>query len=87
MYLNWLGLPFQTMLLGIEAFSVIGLRMEKFASGGPGVFAEASRMIIEKNSALQEAAATLIGGGSMDKVVRRYRTHVQANETRLLAGR
>lgn len=87
MYKNWLALPFQTMMLGMEAYSVIGLRIEKFAGGGPGALVEASRMIAEKNSALQEAAATLIGGGSMDTVVRRYRTHVRANEVRLLAGR
>jgi hypothetical protein len=87
MYLTWLNLPFQTMLLGMEACSVIGLRMEKLAGGGPGAFVEANRMIVEKNSALHEAAATLMGGGSMDKVVERYRTHVRANEARLQADR
>ena len=40
-------------------------------------------MVTEKIAAAQEAAATLMTGGSPEKVVRRYRTHVRQNRTRL----
>jgi hypothetical protein len=38
---------------------------------------------MEKTTALAEAATTLATGGSPRTVVRRYRTHVKANERRL----
>lgn len=44
---------------------------------------EAQRMLTEKGFALAEAANTLAVGGSMAKVVRRYRSHVRANKRRL----
>jgi hypothetical protein len=84
MFLNFLELPFQVMLLGMEAQAVIGLRMSKIADGGPAAMLEAHRMVTEKVSALAEAAGTLMGGGTTQTVVRRYRSHVQANEARLL---
>jgi hypothetical protein len=40
-------------------------------------------MVNEKTTALAEAATTLAFGGSAETVVRRYRTHVRANERRL----
>ena len=40
-------------------------------------------MVMEKSAALAEAATTLATGGSPQTVVRRYRTHVKANERRL----
>ena len=86
MFLNFLELPFQLMLLGMEAQAVIGLRIGKIADGGPAAMLEAHRMVTEKVSALAEAAGTLMGGGSAQTVVRRYRSHVQANEARLLGS-
>ena len=44
---------------------------------------EAQRMLTEKGFALAEAVNTLAVGGSMAKVVRRYRSHVRANKRRL----
>ena len=42
-----------------------------------------TKMVMEKTAALAEAATTLATGGSPRTVVRRYRTHVKANERRL----
>jgi hypothetical protein len=86
MFLTCIELPFQMMLLGMEAQAVIGLRMRKIAGGGPAAIIEAQRMIAEKTAALAEAAATLMGGGSAQTVVRRYRSHVRANEVRLIGS-
>jgi hypothetical protein len=41
-------------------------------------------MVLEKGTAFVEAATTLALGGSAEKVIRRYRTHVRANERRLM---
>jgi len=40
-------------------------------------------MVNEKISAFAEAATTFAMGGSPEKIVRRYRTHVKANARRL----
>jgi hypothetical protein len=84
MFLTCIELMLQTMLLGIEAQAVIGLRLRKIADGGPAALVEVHQMVAEKTTALAEAAATLGGGGSFRSVVGRLRTHVQANEHRLL---
>lgn len=84
MFLTCLELSFQTILLGMEAQSVIGLRLGKLAQGGPAAFIEAHDMVAEKAAAVVETTATFFGGGSVGTVVRRYRALVQANEARLL---
>lgn len=84
MFLSCLELTWQTMLLGLEAQSVISLRMRKLADGGPAAVTESHRMVAEKVAAAAEAAATLGAGGTTSSVVRRLRAHVQANEVRLL---
>jgi hypothetical protein len=76
-------LGLQTMLLGMEASSVIGLRMKRMLHGGPTALVEANCMILEKTAALAEAGATLLGGGSVRTVVGCYRGYVRANELRL----
>jgi hypothetical protein len=78
-------LGLQTMLLGMEASSVIGLRMKKMLHGGPGALVEAHCMVVEKAAALAEAGATLLGGGTVRTVVGCYRGYVRANELRLAA--
>ena len=80
---NWMRLTGDMALLGMEAQRVIGLRLMRIAAGGRGARFESGRMITEKIAAAQEAAATLMAGGSPEKVVRRYRTHVRKNRTRL----
>jgi hypothetical protein len=64
MWLNCLDLSLQTMLLGMEAHAVIGLRLSKIAAGGPTAMTEAHQMVTEKMSALAEAAGTLVVSGS-----------------------
>jgi hypothetical protein len=86
MFFTCIELTLQTMLLGFEAQSVIGLRLRKLADGGPAALTETHRMMTEKTAALAEAAATFGAGGTVSNVVRRLRTHVQANEARLLGS-
>lgn len=85
MWLNCIELTLQTMLLGIEAHAVVGLRLRKIAAGGPAARVEAYQMVTEKIGALAEAAETLAISGSLQAVVHRFRAHVRANESRLLA--
>ncbi len=80
---NWFDLSMQTAMLGFEAQRVIGLRLMKLAAGDAAAAVEAQRMVTEKVAAFIEASATLATGGSHRKVIRRYRTHVRANERRL----
>jgi hypothetical protein len=68
---------------GFEAQRVIALRLMKLAQGGPAARKEAEKMVSEKMAASAEAAVTLAGGGSLEAVVRRYRTIMRANEKRL----
>ena len=79
-----LELTFQTILLGMEAHSVIGLRMKRMAAGGPAAIVEANQMVTEKVAALTDAAVTFMSGGSIQTVIGRFRTQVLANERRLL---
>jgi len=84
MFNDWLRLTFDAALLGFESQRVVGLRLACLAAGGAVAEAEAQRMILEKGTAFVEAATTLALGGSAEKVIRRYRTHVRANERRLM---
>ena len=67
----WLTLSFKAFQLGIEAQSVVALRMMRLASGGAGTRAEMGRMIQEKAAAVVEAqfAATAAAvAGNKDHV-------------------
>jgi hypothetical protein len=87
----WLALCVQAFRLGIEAQSVIALRMMRLASGGAKAKAEMSRMVIEKAAAIAEAhvAATMAAAkGGKDHVVagkalKVFRKRVRANKRRL----
>lgn len=57
--------------------------MLKLARGGAFGQREAQLMVTEKGFALAEAFGTLATGGSIEKVVRRYRKIVRANKRRL----
>ena len=91
MYNPWLGLAFKAIELGIEAQSVIALRVMRLAAGGARGRAEASRMVAEKVGALAEAqtaAAAAILTGRRQKVVagkvlNTYKKRVRANRRRL----
>jgi hypothetical protein len=83
MFKTWMDFAFDAARLAQETQEVMALRMMKLAAGGSASRAEAERMVTEKSAAAAEAFGTLAFGGSMQKVVRRYRTHVRANKRRL----
>ncbi|TNC05226.1 hypothetical protein FF100_36010 [Methylobacterium terricola] len=72
-----------TVLLAFEAQKVVELRLVRLAWGGQDARDEMVSMVTEKIAAAIEAAGTLMGGGSFDTVVSRYREHVAANTKRL----
>jgi hypothetical protein len=87
----WLTLSFKAFQLGIEAQSVVALRMMRLVSGGAGTRAEMGRMIQEKAAAIAEAqfAATAAAvAGNKDHVIagkalKVFRKRVRANRRRL----
>jgi len=83
MFTAWMKFALAAARLGQETQEVMTLRMTKIARGGTTGHLEAHRMLTEKGFALAEAASTLAVGGSMTRVVRRYRSHVRANKRRL----
>ena len=83
MFTPWMKFAIATARLGQETQEVMALRMMKIARGGAPGNLEAHRMLTEKGFALAGAASTLAVGGSMAKVVRRYRSYVRANKRRL----
>jgi len=83
MYRAWMDLTFASARLCQEAQEVITLRVMKLALGDAASHREAQRMVMEKGFALAEAMGTLAMGGSMHKVVGRYRSQVRANKRRL----
>lgn len=78
----WIKLTIDTTLLGLEAQSVIGLRLAQIVTGR-GSPAEAHLMMTEKMLAFMDAATTVAAGGSAHTVVEDYRRRVQANARRL----
>jgi hypothetical protein len=82
---SWMRLATDTTLLGLEAQSVIGLRLAQLATG-QGTPAEAQLMMTEKMLALMDAATTIAAGGSAHTIVEDYRKRVQANARRLRAA-
>ena len=83
LFTNWMKITGDAAMLGIETQQVIHLRMMKLFAGGPQAQSEALRMVTEKTTALEEATMTLARGGSAQRVIRRYRTHVKSNRRRL----
>ena len=85
-------LSFDTLRLGCEAYSLIGLRLFEMATGGVPAVSEALRMVPEKTMALADAqiliAASILSGRpdlAPARVVALYRDRVSANEQRLTA--
>ena len=83
MYDSWLRLGLDTVRLGMEAQTVVALRLAKLSLGGSAAQDEAHRMVVEKVEAAAEAAMTLATGGTPERVVRDYRRKVRANAYRL----
>ena len=96
MFNPWLALTFKTIQLGIEAQSVIALRLMRFAVGGGARGQdEARRIVVEKIAAVlaaQTAAASVIMTARKhtvvaSKVVRDFKKRVHANRRRLSVRR
>jgi hypothetical protein len=91
MFDPWITLGMRVFQLGIEAQSVMALRIMRLASGDARGQDELNRMVIEKMTALAEAqmaAATAIMNGHKDHVVARraltvFRKRVRDNRRRL----
>ncbi|MBD2751162.1 hypothetical protein IC232_31515 [Microvirga sp. BT688] len=81
----WMKLTMDTALLGLEAQSVIGLRLMQIAMG-QGTPSEAQLMMTEKMLAFMDAATTVASGGSAEAIIEGYRRRVQANARRLRAA-
>ncbi|HEX4408087.1 MAG TPA: hypothetical protein VH206_04865 [Xanthobacteraceae bacterium] len=87
----WFTLSSQAVLLGIEAQSVMAMRMMRLAAGGANGQAEAQRMVTEKVAAFAEAHAAAVAGvvaGSnghhvAKKVLNVYGKRVRGNRRRL----
>jgi hypothetical protein len=89
----WLSLSQDTMMLGLEAQSVIGLRLLKAVMGGEPAQREVALMFTEKAQAIIDAQLVLaesalageahLGPG---RAVALYRKRVQANQRRLGRG-
>ncbi len=89
----WLRVGWDAWSLGLEASSVIGLRLAKIAAGGAAGEAESRRMVAEKidaGMALQAAAMTGALGftplSATAGAVSHYRRKVRANRRRLIKG-
>lgn len=87
----WVGIGLDAWRLGLDASSVIGLRVLKIAAGGPEGDAESKRMVEEKmQSGLELQAKAFSGGlgsspeGATSAVLAHYRRKVSANRRRLM---
>ena len=90
----WISIVRDAMRLGIEAQSVVALRMARFARGGGFDWAEAQRMVSEKAETLarvQVATAMSMLSGQQPPVLARqaigiYGKRVRHNRRRLSGG-
>ncbi|WP_213980674.1 hypothetical protein [Sphingomonas sp. dw_22] len=89
-YAGWAGAGLDAWALGMEASTVIGLRLAKMAMGGPAARSEAWLMLSEKMQAATELQTALVTGqlgatplAGTRKVLRHYRRKVKANRRRL----
>lgn len=87
---NWMKLAMDSWSLGLEASTVVGMRMLKLSQGGPAAAAECDRMVREKLDAAAEMQLLAMTGGlgatsgsAAAKAVGHYRKKVRANKRRL----
>jgi len=86
----WLRFYSDIGALGIEASTVIGLRLAKIAVGGPAGEKESERMVEEKVAAAAELGAMAMtgalgftGAAVTKRTLAHYRRKVRANRRRL----
>jgi len=89
----WTRVAADAWLLGIEASTVVSLRMLKLAAGGPAARTESRRMVSEKLAAAQSWQRLALTGGlggsaptAAGRTLRHYRRKVKANRRRLQKG-
>lgn len=89
----WVGIGLDAWRLGVESYSVMGLRALRIAQGGEPARAEAERMVAEKveaGLALQTLALSgalgLTPAQASARTMAHYRRKVRANRRRLLKG-
>ena len=95
MFNPWLAFSLNAFQMGVEAQSVIALRMLRFASGNARSETEATRMVTEKIAAAAEAQAVAamatISGHPQhvvaNKALKVFKKRVRANKRRLTANR
>jgi hypothetical protein len=87
---NWMKLAMDSWSLGMEASTVVGMRMLKLSQGGPAAAAEAERMVREKIDAAVDLQMLALTGGlgltshrAASKTVGHVRRKVRANRKRL----
>lgn len=80
--------------LGLEASTVVGMRMLRLSEGGPAAASEAQRMISEKLEAAADLGALALTGrlgatseAAASRTLKHVRGKVRANQRRLAAGR
>ena len=91
MFNPWFDVALKAIQLGVEAQSVIALRMVRLAAGGALAQSEAQRMVMEKIAAVAEAQTAVAAGilnGHEDHVVANkalgtFKKRVRANKRRL----
>jgi hypothetical protein len=86
----WVRIGFNAWLLGVEASSVIGLRVLKIAAGGPAAEAESRLMFREKFEAGWTLQGMALAGAlgltahrSTARTLAHFRRKVRANQRRL----
>lgn len=90
----WLSLTMNAMQLGIEAQSVVALRIMKVAAGGAAAEREAGRMVTEKIEAALDLQTQIVTGMMTGAAAHRaparavalYRRKVRSNRRRLMRG-
>jgi hypothetical protein len=90
----WFSIASDAVRLGIEAQSVIALRLARLSAGGTSGHAEAHRMVTEKLDAFTSVqmalAVSLLTGHQAPAIARQtigiYGKHVRANRRRLSRG-
>ncbi len=91
MFNPWFAFSLNAFQMGVEAQSVIALRMLRFASGNACTETEATRMVTEKIAAAAEAQAvaamaTITGHPQhvvANKALKVFKKRVRANKRRL----
>jgi hypothetical protein len=91
MFNPWFALSLKAVEMGMEAQSVIALRILRMATGGGRAEAEANRMVTEKVTAAAEAQAVAsvaaISGKPQhvvaNKALKVFKKRVRANRRRL----